>query len=71
MTIEKTATPSKSPMAVNTLSVSLLGWKSPKPTVVSDVKAKYSNLVNTKLDSYYLKTHGVCLHLGSSSSVTS
>ena len=67
MTIEKTATPSKSPKAMNTLSVSLLGWKSPKPTVVSDVKAKYSNLVNTKLGSYIVNTHGVWLHFPSSS----
>ena len=41
MMIEKTATPKRSMKAVMNLSMSLLGWKSPRPTVDRDVNPKY------------------------------
>jgi hypothetical protein len=37
---EKIATPNISPKAMKILSKSLFGWKSPKPTVVKEVKEK-------------------------------
>ena len=39
---EKTDTPVRRSSAVKILSKSLLGLKSPKPTVDNDVKAKYT-----------------------------
>jgi len=42
---EKIATPKTSIKEVNILSKSLLGLKSPKPTVDRDVKAKYTPII--------------------------
>jgi len=39
--VEKIATPNKSILAPTSLSILLLGYKSPNPTVDSDVNAKY------------------------------
>ena len=43
MIYEKIATPKRSINATKTLSKSLLGFKSPNPTVDREVKAKYIN----------------------------
>jgi len=45
MTSEKMATPKRSIIAMKSLSMSLLGFKSPRPTVEREVKEKY--IINT------------------------
>jgi len=45
MIYEKIATPLRRINAHISLSMSLRGWKSPKPTVESDVKEKYTTLI--------------------------
>ena len=44
--IEKILTPINKKKAITNLSKLVLGWISPNPTVVKDVKAKYSNVIS-------------------------